>query len=175
MPVTTVSPEIANYMQETAPELITSFYAQGAGLPGSPYAVTPESGLTSFEKFLGSGTRLTPEQMRQYSNEVNTALLSTEAPSQRQQFLQATYASPLAQRNLYEQALGSGTAAATKAALNRMVDRQYRQQQFQTPGQAFLPTAGQPTPYQDPRPGLIGQPFDADDYVNPFEQFMVGN
>ena len=31
------------------------------------------------------------------------------------------------------------------------------------------------TPYQDPRPGLIGQPFDADDYVNPFEQFMVGN
>ena len=175
MPVTTVSPEIANYMQETAPELITSFYAQGAGLPGSPYAVTPESGLTSFEKFLGSGTRLTPEQMRQYSNEVNTALLSTEAPSQRQQFLQATYASPLAQRNLYEQALGSGTAAATKAALNRMVDRQYRQQQFQTPGQAFLPTAGQTTPYQDPRPGLIGQPFDADDYVNPFEQFMVGN
>ena len=173
MPVTTVSPEISNYMQDIAPELVSSFYAQGAGLPGSPYATKPESGMTAFEKYLGSGTRLTPDQMRQYANEVNTSLLASEAPTQRQEFLQATYASPTAQKNLYEQALGSGTSAATKNALARMINRQYRQQQFQTPGQAFLPTAGQPRAYEDPRPGLLGQPFDADDYTNPFQQFML--
>jgi len=174
MPVTTVSPEIASYMQDITPELVTSFYAQGAGLPGSPYAVTDDSGMSSFERFLGSGTRLTPEQMRQYANEVNTALLSAEAPTQRQQFLQAAYASPSAQRNLYEQALGTGTAAATRDALASMINRQYRQQQFQTPGQAFLPTAGQPRAFQT-QEALLGQPFDADDYVNPFQEFMVGN
>ena len=112
--------------------------------------------------------------MRQYANEVNTALLSAEAPTQRQQFLQAAYASPSAQRNLYEQALGTGTAAATRDALASMINRQYRQQQFQTPGQAFLPTAGQPRAFQT-QEALLGQPFDADDYVNPFQEFMVGN
>lgn len=173
MPVTTVSPDIEAYMQSILPELITSFYAQGAGMGGSPYAVTPESGMTAFEKFLGSGTRLTPQQMRQYADEVNTALLSSEAPTQRQEWLQAAYARPTAQRNLYEQALGSGTSAATKDILDRMVNRQYRQQQFATPGQAFLPTAGQPRAYEDPRPGLLGQPFDEEDFVNPFEQFML--
>ena len=99
--------------------------------------------------------------------------MSSEAPTQRQEWLQAAYARPTAQRNLYEQALGSGTSAATKEILDRMVNRQYRQQQFATPGQAFLPTAGQPRAYEDPRPGLLGQPFDEEDFVNPFEQFML--
>ena len=173
MPVTTVSPDIADYMQRITPELVTSVYAQGAGLPGSPYAVTDDSGMSAFERYLGSGTRLTPDQMRQYANEVNTALLSSEAPTQRQQFLQAAYADPATQRNLYQQALGSGTSAATRDILDRMINRQYRQQQFATPGQAFLPGAGQPRAYEDPRPGLLGQPFDTEDYVNPFEQFML--
>ena len=113
-----------------------------------------------------TGQRLDPTQFREYVGRVSGALQATD-PTQEQQFLSSMYASPAQQMELLYQQMGAGTSAATRGALARMLGRQYRQQQFQDPATAFLPSAlarggigGAFSQYVTPQPTVAaaGQP-----------------
>ena len=141
LPTTALTPQLEEYMQEIAlPQMEAAFYAQGGDLPGSPYATTAGSPYSAFENFMRTGSRLDPAAFQEYLGEVSGALQAGD-PTQRQQFLSSLYASPEQQLQLLYQGMGAGTSAATRGALGRMLGRQYRQQQFQSPASAFLPSA----------------------------------
>ena len=167
MPTTALTPEMEYYMQETAlPQMVDAFYAAGGDLAGSPYAPTAGSPFSAFENFMRTGGRLDPTQYQQYVADVSAALQAAD-PTQEQQFLSSLYASPAQQLELLTRSMGAGTSAATRGALGRMLGRQYRQQQFQDPATAFLPSAlarggigGAFSQYVTPQPTVAaaGQP-----------------
>ena len=141
LPTTALTPEMEDYMQRIAlPQMEAAFYAQGGDVAGSPFAPTAGSPYSAFENFMRTGSRLDPTQFREYLGEVSGALEAGD-PTQRQQFLSSMYASPADQMKLLYQQMASGTSAATRGALGRMLGRQYQQQQFQDPATAFLPSA----------------------------------
>ena len=141
LPTTALTPQLEEYMQDIAlPQMEAAFYAQGGDLPDSPYATTAGSPYSAFENFMRTGSRLDPAAFQEYLGEVSGALQAGD-PTQRQQFLSSMYASPEQQLQLLYQGMGAGTSAATRGALGRMLGRQYRQQQFQSPASAFLPSA----------------------------------
>jgi len=141
LPTTALTPDMEEYMTDIAlPQMEAAFYAQGGDLPDSPYAPTAGSPYSAFENFMRTGSRLDPAAFQEYLGEVSGALQASD-PTQRQQFLSSMYASPEEQLQLLYQGMGAGTSAATRGALGRMLGRQYRQQQFDAPASAFLPSA----------------------------------
>ena len=141
LPTTALTPDMEEYMTDIAlPQMEAAFYAQGGDLPDSPYAATAGSPYSAFENFMRTGGRLDPAAFQEYLGEVSGALQASD-PTQRQQFLSSMYASPEEQLQLLYQGMGAGTSAATRGALGRMLGRQYRQQQFDAPASAFLPSA----------------------------------
>ena len=141
LPTTALTPQLEEYMTDIAlPQMEAAFYAQGGDLPDSPYAPTAGSPYSAFENFMRTGSRLDPAAFQEYLGEVSGALQASD-PTQRQQFLSSLYASPEQQLQLLYQGMGAGTSAATRGALGRMLGRQYRQQQFDAPASAFLPSA----------------------------------
>jgi len=152
LPVTALTPQYERYLQRNVlPQMQTAFEAGGAGMAGTPTAGVAGSPFSAFEQFVrGGGGRLTSQGYQDLINEANLALQS-QAPTDRQAYLQSLYTSPESQRNLYAQGLRAGASGAVGDVIDRMVNRRYLQQQFQAPTTAFLPTALSPrTAYQTP-------------------------
>jgi len=152
LPVTALTPQYERYLQRNVlPQMQTAFEAGGAGMAGTPTAGVAGSPFSAFEQFVrGGGGRLTSQGYQDLINEANLALQS-QAPTDRQAYLQSLYTSPESQRNLYAQGLRAGASGAVGDVIDRMVNRRFMQQQFQAPTTAFLPTALSPrTAYQTP-------------------------
>ena len=152
LPVTALTPQYERYLQRNVlPQMQTAFEAGGAGMAGTPTAGAEGSPFSTFEQFVrGGGGRLTSQGYQDLINEANLSL-QAEAPTDRQAYLQSLYTSPESQRNLYAQGLRAGASGAVGDVIDRMVNRRFMQQQFQSPTTAFLPTALSPrTAYQTP-------------------------
>ena len=152
LPATALTPQYERYLQRNVqPQMQTAFEAGGMGIAGTPTAGVEGSPFSAFEQFVrGGGGRLTSQGYQDLINEANLSL-QAQAPTDRQAYLQSLYTSPESQRNLYAQGLKAGASGAVGDVIDRMVNRRFMQQQFQSPTTAFLPTALSPrTAYQTP-------------------------
>ena len=152
LPATALTPQYERYLQRNVlPQMQTAFEAGGMGIAGTPTAGVEGSPFSAFEQFVrGGGGRLTSQGYQDLINEANLSL-QAQAPTERQAYLQSLYANPEAQRDLYAQGLRAGASGAVGDVIDRMVNRRFMQQQFQSPTTAFLPTALSPrTAYQTP-------------------------
>lgn len=152
LPVTALTPQYESYLQRNVlPQMQTAFEAGGAGMAGTPTAGVEGSPFSAFEQFVrGGGGRLSSQGYQDLIGNVNTAL-QAQAPTDRQAYLQSLYSTPESQRDLYAQGLRAGASGAVGDVIDRMVNRRYLQQQFQSPTTAFLPTAmTQRSAYQTP-------------------------
>ena len=172
IPVTAMTPEYEQFLQYQAlPQLEQAYLASGGGMAGTQFAPQEGSPYSGFEQFLmGGGGRLSSQGYQDLIGDVSTALQS-QAPTDRQAYLQSLYASPEAQRQLYAQGLRAGASGAVGDVIDRMVNRRFRQQQFQSPTSAFLPTALSPrTAFQTPQAN-IGAGLNPEE--NPFMDYAA--
>ena len=152
LPATALTPQYERYLQRNVlPQMQTAFEAGGMGIAGTPTAGVEGSPFSAFEQFVrGGGGRLSSQGYQDLINEANLSL-QAQAPTDRQAYLKSLYTSPESQRNLYAQGLKAGASGAVGDVIDRMVNRRFMQQQFQSPTTAFLPTALSPrTAYQTP-------------------------
>ena len=152
LPATALTPQYERYLQRNVlPQMQTAFEAGGMGIAGTPTARVEGSPFSAYEQFVrGGGGRLSSQGYQDLINEANLSL-QAQAPTDRQAYLQSLYTSPESQRNLYAQGLKAGASGAVGDVIDRMVNRRFMQQQFQSPTTAFLPTALSPrTAYQTP-------------------------